>query len=239
MCIKYPFLYPRNRFTGLHYNNWKLHQYHVNNYKHAVKTLCTHVYTIDEWCEHGEKQLQRTFKSDFNIDLKFEITDSYVILRNNDKTINQIPILHSRMIDRIGFEYRNDMINFLGNTGKWPYNHATKGKGNAQHKEKNDNNDYPHFPIIISKTILKISDRRMNEILIVVADGNRNCQQFPFFVKPTNGTPLKTLQYILGNVIFAHTCSISVADDFKPGINYQYTTFVKGRNLRQFRIYHF
>lgn len=24
MCIKYPFLYPRNRFTGLHYNNWKI-----------------------------------------------------------------------------------------------------------------------------------------------------------------------------------------------------------------------
>lgn len=24
LCIKYPFLYPRNRFTGLHYNNWKL-----------------------------------------------------------------------------------------------------------------------------------------------------------------------------------------------------------------------
>lgn len=24
MCIKYPFLYPRNRFTGLHYNNWKV-----------------------------------------------------------------------------------------------------------------------------------------------------------------------------------------------------------------------
>lgn len=24
MCIQYPFLYPRNRFTGLHYNNWKV-----------------------------------------------------------------------------------------------------------------------------------------------------------------------------------------------------------------------
>lgn len=24
LCIKYPFLYPRNRFTGKHYNNWKL-----------------------------------------------------------------------------------------------------------------------------------------------------------------------------------------------------------------------
>ena len=24
MCMKYPFLYPRNRFTGRHYNNWKV-----------------------------------------------------------------------------------------------------------------------------------------------------------------------------------------------------------------------
>lgn len=24
LCIKYPFLYPRNRFNGLHYNNWKI-----------------------------------------------------------------------------------------------------------------------------------------------------------------------------------------------------------------------
>lgn len=24
LCIKYPFLYPRNRFTDLHYNNWKI-----------------------------------------------------------------------------------------------------------------------------------------------------------------------------------------------------------------------
>lgn len=27
LCLKYPFLYPRNRFTDLHYNNWKLAEY--------------------------------------------------------------------------------------------------------------------------------------------------------------------------------------------------------------------
>lgn len=27
LCIKYPFLYPRNRFTALHYTSWKLHNY--------------------------------------------------------------------------------------------------------------------------------------------------------------------------------------------------------------------
>lgn len=27
LCLKYPFLYPRNRFTGNHYNNWKIIDY--------------------------------------------------------------------------------------------------------------------------------------------------------------------------------------------------------------------
>lgn len=27
LCIRFPFLYPRNRFTGLHYNNWKVKNY--------------------------------------------------------------------------------------------------------------------------------------------------------------------------------------------------------------------
>ena len=38
MCIKYPFLYPRNRFTGLHYNYWRIIDYHRNNYTDAVIT---------------------------------------------------------------------------------------------------------------------------------------------------------------------------------------------------------
>lgn len=33
MCIKYPFLYPRNRFTGLHYNNWKIIEWKKNFYQ--------------------------------------------------------------------------------------------------------------------------------------------------------------------------------------------------------------
>ena len=28
LCIRFPFLYPRNRFTGLHYNNWKIIEFH-------------------------------------------------------------------------------------------------------------------------------------------------------------------------------------------------------------------
>ena len=40
LCIRFPFLYPRNRFTGLHYNNWKVRDYYaklINKYKYNGK----------------------------------------------------------------------------------------------------------------------------------------------------------------------------------------------------------
>lgn len=41
MCLRYPFLYPRNRFTGLHYNNWKVRMFLDNLNKQYHK-----------WCYH-------------------------------------------------------------------------------------------------------------------------------------------------------------------------------------------
>ena len=40
LCIRFPFLYPRNRFTGLHYNNWRIKKYCsklVEKYKYSGK----------------------------------------------------------------------------------------------------------------------------------------------------------------------------------------------------------
>lgn len=39
LCIRFPFLYPRNRFTGRHYNNWKLLEYIDKKKKEAVAFL--------------------------------------------------------------------------------------------------------------------------------------------------------------------------------------------------------
>ncbi len=36
LCIKYPFLYPRNIFTGNHYNNRKIVQFHQKWYRHTL-----------------------------------------------------------------------------------------------------------------------------------------------------------------------------------------------------------
>ena len=35
LCLRFPFLYPRNRWTGNHYTNWKLYEYHKNNWNDA------------------------------------------------------------------------------------------------------------------------------------------------------------------------------------------------------------
>lgn len=37
LCIKYPFLYPRNRFTGLHYNNWKITKILEKLFKESIE----------------------------------------------------------------------------------------------------------------------------------------------------------------------------------------------------------
>jgi hypothetical protein len=51
MCISYPFLYPRNRFTGLHYNNWRI----VDYYTDLIKTYKNWVFleNPDEKCIHS------------------------------------------------------------------------------------------------------------------------------------------------------------------------------------------
>ena len=41
LCIKYPFLYPRNRWTGLHYNNWKILEKTSQYYREATHSEST------------------------------------------------------------------------------------------------------------------------------------------------------------------------------------------------------
>ena len=42
LCIRFPFLYPRNRFTGLHYNNWRIKKYCsklIEKYKYSIISI--------------------------------------------------------------------------------------------------------------------------------------------------------------------------------------------------------
>lgn len=37
LCLRFPFLYPRNRWTGKHYTNWKILRYHQDNWTKAYE----------------------------------------------------------------------------------------------------------------------------------------------------------------------------------------------------------
>lgn len=52
LCIRYPFLYPRNRFTGKHYNNWRLIEKHREIYKKY------HVFVAKEGAYEKYKNIQ-------------------------------------------------------------------------------------------------------------------------------------------------------------------------------------
>ena len=43
LCISFPFLYPRNRFTGLHYNNWEINKFLTNSRKLAYTNVRVHI----------------------------------------------------------------------------------------------------------------------------------------------------------------------------------------------------
>ena len=43
LCLRFPFLYPRNRFTGLHYNNWKILDKIVKLSEEGQKAITTRI----------------------------------------------------------------------------------------------------------------------------------------------------------------------------------------------------
>lgn len=54
MCIRYPFLYPRNRFTNLHYNNWKVIEWKnklIKKYKHYKFDKNDIEALVEEYCD--------------------------------------------------------------------------------------------------------------------------------------------------------------------------------------------
>ena len=47
LCLKYPFLYPRNRITGQHYNNWKIMNYATRLQKESVTNIRMKIFDDD------------------------------------------------------------------------------------------------------------------------------------------------------------------------------------------------
>lgn len=109
MCIKYPFLYPRNRFTGLHYNNWKLHKYHVDNYKKAVGCFCIHVYNVSD-CKFSIDYLTLAHYPEFDATRKVEvkIIDKEVVFMFGGKILYRHKILTGNEDDIFKYGFKLD-----------------------------------------------------------------------------------------------------------------------------------
>ena len=90
MCIKYPFLYPRNRFTGLHYNNWRIIDYHRNNYKNAVISYNINIDTdnILGSVLYDNTNAVEIFGKSFTAN--YDVISKRLLIIYNDKIINSI-----------------------------------------------------------------------------------------------------------------------------------------------------
>lgn len=99
MCIRFPFLYPRNRFTDKHYNNWKLldliKRLSINN-KIFINVVCTKDNNIPFFLKKSENDCIFSFKEIHchNYDLKIDYHKDGGIINIivNNVLIKTIPI---------------------------------------------------------------------------------------------------------------------------------------------------
>ena len=85
LCLRFPFLYPRNRFTGNHYDYWPIVNFHRKWWKHTEDSLMIHITTEKvPLMNYGEI-------NDHFYYLKFDDKHLY-ICNNNNKVLRTIPI---------------------------------------------------------------------------------------------------------------------------------------------------
>lgn len=114
LCIKYPFLYPRNRFTGKHYNNWK-----INDIKKKLNNTKKIFITIDFINNSKFNIIKDNIENNVEnsvITDKFTFDNKEIMLFYNKDTklvnilvTNDTTIINEYTIDL--HEYLNDNIN--------------------------------------------------------------------------------------------------------------------------------
>ena len=80
LCISFPFLYPRNRFTGLHYNNWEINKFLTNSRKLAYTNVLVHIV--------NESKLPEIKSAYYNSDIIIVPSKkTLIVLNNKHKTV--------------------------------------------------------------------------------------------------------------------------------------------------------
>lgn len=85
LCLRFPFLYPRNRFSGLHYTNWKLYDF--------VGNWCPQTYDTIWFQPSTEKKGWPIITQRINYFREYTITvkDNKVSIRDGNKLVWEKP----------------------------------------------------------------------------------------------------------------------------------------------------
>lgn len=114
LCIKYPFLYPRNRFTGNHYNNMAIHNKTYKLRNNYMLMMSVAVYTDKEYAELIEKvKSDKDVNSPITIIGKVINHNGYTISISYDKDKFYINVKHGDEKKMLVYS----MDKYLGNSG--------------------------------------------------------------------------------------------------------------------------
>ena len=106
LCIKYPFLYPRNRFTGLHYNNWKLIEY-IKRKREASSFFVNVCFTDSDDSELSTTLLGMTCVKLGNYLLLYYKEKQIKTLNTNDFINNEMDVID------FGFKLNNGTLHLI------------------------------------------------------------------------------------------------------------------------------
>ena len=89
LCIRFPFLYPRNRFTGKHYNNWKIIEYIRNNLPKA-KVFFTIQFSSED-NEANDNNISKCINNNIsNINLSVTTRDDRKLIFTDIKSLRKL-----------------------------------------------------------------------------------------------------------------------------------------------------
>lgn len=84
LCIKYPFLYPRNRFTDEHYNNRKISNKIWDLRNNGIKTISIKVLKEDDFNNELKSLLAKKDNVDRKTTISFDYKGSNITLRHHN-----------------------------------------------------------------------------------------------------------------------------------------------------------
>ena len=106
LCIRFPFLYPRNRFTGRHYNNWNIIEFHRKYSQFLNDNFVFQILKENEVPKNAVITKSKDLRKSNNIGSRYYLTRSENSICITD--INNSKIF--KRIDKIDFLISGEII---------------------------------------------------------------------------------------------------------------------------------